>query len=196
QPFILPKPVVVRHQVVGLGRVVAELGDEYLFRAAESAPQQYTLLAAEAFANASSSVAQAASALGAVAQQLAYGTAEYAVETARDDLAEAAQTLRAAAAEISLPQDWRSRSPRTATARAARSETGRTTDGRPFPGEGPANGTEQSGSLIRVSAAPSRSAAPEPASKTSQPPSTEVRLDAAGVVRALPVGTHRGRSAP
>ncbi|GLW58003.1 hypothetical protein [Kitasatospora phosalacinea] len=122
-PFVLPKPVEVGRQVVGLGRVVAELGDEYLFRAAESAPQQYTVLAAEAFASASGSVAQAASALGAVAQQLAfiartanmhdeprhkeartlaYGTAEYAVETARDDLADAARVLRACA-ETSAP---------------------------------------------------------------------------------------------
>ncbi|WP_033819833.1 hypothetical protein [Kitasatospora sp. MBT63] len=123
-PFRLPDPIGVARQTTELGGLIAELGDEYLFRADASAPQEHTTHAAEAFANTIGSVAQAASALGTVAQQLAFvaRTAgkrgepgyedahtdagqliELAVETARDDLAEAAQTLRTAASAVSPP---------------------------------------------------------------------------------------------
>ncbi|MER7750903.1 hypothetical protein [Kitasatospora sp. NPDC097643] len=123
-PFRLPDPIGVARQTTELGGLIAELGDEYLFRADASAPQEHTTHAAEAFANAIGSVAQAASALGTVAQQLAFvaRTAnrrgepgyedahtdagqmiELAVETACDDLAEAAQILRTAASAVSPP---------------------------------------------------------------------------------------------
>ncbi|WP_157536515.1 hypothetical protein [Kitasatospora mediocidica] len=123
-PFRLPDPIAVGRQITELGGSIVEMGDEYLFRAEVSAPQEHTVLAAEAFANAIGSVAQAASALGTVAQQLAFvahtaskrgepayenahtiagETVEFAVETARDDLAEAAKTLRTAASAISPP---------------------------------------------------------------------------------------------
>ncbi|WP_441245281.1 hypothetical protein [Kitasatospora sp. McL0602] len=123
-PFRLPDPIAVGRQITELGGSIVEMGDEYLFRAEVSAPQAHTVRAAEAFANAVGSVAQAASALGTVAQQLAFvahtagkrgepayedahtiagETVEFAVETARDDLAEAARTLRTAASAISPP---------------------------------------------------------------------------------------------
>ncbi len=123
-PFRLPDPIAVGRQITELGGSIVEMGDEYLFRADVSAPQEHTVRTAEAFANAIGSVAQAASALGTVAQQLAFvahtagkrdepayqeahtiagETVELAVETARDDLAEAAQTLRTAASAISPP---------------------------------------------------------------------------------------------
>ncbi|MEE1786911.1 hypothetical protein PUR71_28995 [Streptomyces sp. SP17BM10] len=123
-PFRLPDPVSVGRQITELGGSIVEMGDEYLFRADESAPLEHTVLTAEAFANAIGSVAQAASALGTVAQQLAFVArtadkrgepsyedahtiagelVEHAVETARDDLAEASQILRNAASAISPP---------------------------------------------------------------------------------------------
>ncbi|MDH6145505.1 hypothetical protein P3T35_007560 [Kitasatospora sp. GP30] len=123
-PFRLPDPIGVAGQITELGRSITEMGDEYLFRAGAPAPQEHTAHTAEALASAIGSVAQAASALGTVAQQIAFvaRTAgkrddvgyedahtvagqmiEFAVETANDDLAEAAQTLRTAASAVSPP---------------------------------------------------------------------------------------------
>ncbi|MFF4820775.1 hypothetical protein ACFY2K_40075 [Kitasatospora sp. NPDC001309] len=123
-PFRLPDPIGVAGQITELGRSITEMGDEYLFRAGAAAPQEHTAHTAEALASAIGGVAQAASALGTVAQQIAFvartagkrGDAgyedahtvagqmiEFAVETARDDLAEAAQTLRTAASAVSPP---------------------------------------------------------------------------------------------
>ncbi|WP_143686997.1 hypothetical protein [Streptomyces sp. TLI_171] len=221
-PFVLPEPVEVGRQIAGLGRVVAELGDEYLFRAAEPTPQGYTVLAAEAFASAGSSVAQAASALGAVAQQLAfiartanmhdepryqearalaYGTAEYAVETARDDLAEATQILRAAAAEISLPQvrtrhNSVTRSPRTAPATQPSPAADRAADERPAPDGGSAERADRPAPSVRVNAALSRSAVLPPASRSGQPPSAVAEFGTQGTAPALLPASPRRRSAP
>ncbi|MFE3874881.1 hypothetical protein ACFXPX_10840 [Kitasatospora sp. NPDC059146] len=123
-PFRLPNPISVASQIAELGGSIITMGDEYLFHAGAVAPQEHTVHTAEALASAIGSVAQAASALGTVAQQIAFvartagkrGDAgyedahtvagqmiEFAVETARDDLAEAAQTLRTAASAVSPP---------------------------------------------------------------------------------------------
>ncbi|MFJ8442850.1 hypothetical protein [Kitasatospora griseola] len=139
-PFRLPEPIAVGRQITELGRSITELGNEYLIRAAAPAPQEHTVLTA-AFGNAVGGVAQAASALGTVAQQLAFiahsadrrgepgcegehtragQLVECAVETARDDLAEASQALRDAATTVSpapapLRQAALARSPSAAT---------------------------------------------------------------------------------
>ncbi|MFJ5879856.1 hypothetical protein [Kitasatospora cineracea] len=100
-PFVLPEPVEVGRQIVGLGRVAAELGDEYLFRAAESAPQEYTVPATEAFTSASSSVAQTASALGTVGQRLSATCIDEALQAACH-LHDGVRALRDTASEALL----------------------------------------------------------------------------------------------
>ncbi|MFF3069189.1 hypothetical protein [Kitasatospora sp. NPDC057936] len=123
-PFRLPNPIGVASQIAELGGSIITMGDEYLFHAGAVGPQEHAVHAAEALASAIGSVAQAASALHTVAQQIAFVTRtagkrgdagfedahtvaeqmiEFAVETARDDLSEAAQTLRTAASAIAPP---------------------------------------------------------------------------------------------
>ncbi|WP_405361918.1 hypothetical protein OG535_29125 [Kitasatospora sp. NBC_00085] len=123
-PSFLPDPFEVGRQISELGGLITSMGDEYLLRVDVSPPQEHTARTAEAFAHAVGNVAEAASALGTVSQQLAFfartaglhgepgyaevrslitQTIDSAVGRARISLTQAAQGLRTAASTISPP---------------------------------------------------------------------------------------------
>jgi hypothetical protein len=140
-PHRSPDAVAVAHQISELGKLITDLGDEVLFRAADQDRAPHTARVITNFAAAIAPAGEAASALGAVAHQLAFlnqtehlrdqpdarDAREAAVRVMEDALATAdaalrdgANSLHAASATVSPPsvrlRAARSRSATTAPA--------------------------------------------------------------------------------
>ncbi|MFB7109166.1 hypothetical protein [Streptomyces sp. NPDC056291] len=136
-----PDVVAVARQISELGKLVTDLGDEVLFRAANQEPAPHTARVITNFAAAVEPAGEAASALGAVAHQLAFlnqteslrdqpdardareaavRVMEEALATADAALHDGANSLHTASATVSPPsvrlQAVRSRSVTTAPA--------------------------------------------------------------------------------
>ncbi|MDX3121395.1 hypothetical protein [Streptomyces scabiei] len=138
-PHRSPEAVAAARQISELGKLVTELGDEVLFRAAARVQAPHTARVITSFAAAVEPAGEAASALGAVAHQLAFlnqteslrdqpdardareaavRVMEEALATAGAALHDGANSLHAASATVSPPtarlQAARSRSATTA----------------------------------------------------------------------------------
>ncbi|MFD3836739.1 hypothetical protein ACFWWC_10820 [Streptomyces sp. NPDC058642] len=140
-PHRSPDAVAVVRQISELGKLITDLGDEVLFRAADQDQAPHTARVITSFAAAVEPAGEAASALGAVAHQLAFldqtaslrdqpdarDARKAAVQVMADALATAdaalhdgANSLHSASATVSPPsfrlQAARSRSTTTASA--------------------------------------------------------------------------------
>ncbi|MBE4741477.1 hypothetical protein [Streptomyces caniscabiei] len=138
-PHRSPDAVAVARQISELGKLITDLGDEVLFRAVSQAPGPHTARVVASFAAAVEPAGEAASALGAVAHQLAFlnqteslrdqpdardareaavRVMEEALATAGAALHDGANSLHSASATVSPPsarlQAARSRSATTA----------------------------------------------------------------------------------
>lgn len=71
-PHRAPDAVVVAHQISELGKLITDLGDEVLFRAADQDQAPHIARVMTSFVAAVEPAGEAASALGAVAHQLAF----------------------------------------------------------------------------------------------------------------------------
>jgi len=140
-PHRSPDAAAVARQISELGKLITDLGDEVLFRAADQDQAPHTARVTTSFAAAVEPAGEAASALGAVAHQLAFlnqteslrdqpdardareaavGVVEDALATADAALRDGANSLHSASATVSPPsvrlQAARSRSTTTAPA--------------------------------------------------------------------------------
>ncbi|MFF7145748.1 hypothetical protein ACFZB5_31835 [Streptomyces nodosus] len=123
-PYRSPDVVAVARQISELGKLVTDLGDEVLYRAANQDPAPHTARVITNFAAAVEPAGEAASALGAVAHQLAFlhqteslrdqpdardtreaavRVLEEALATADADLHDGANSLHTASATVSPP---------------------------------------------------------------------------------------------
>ncbi|MET9086104.1 hypothetical protein ABZX77_30225 [Streptomyces sp. NPDC004237] len=123
-PHRSPDAVAVARQISELGKLITDLGDEVLFRAADQDQAPHTARVITSFAAAVEPVGEAASALGAVAHQLAFlnqterlrdqpdardareaavRVMEEALATADAALHDGANSLHAASATVSAP---------------------------------------------------------------------------------------------
>ncbi|XEC32567.1 hypothetical protein JAO84_05255 [Streptomyces fradiae] len=71
-PHRLPGSIAVARQISELGKLLTELGDEVLFRTVDKSPGSSTSLTVSGFSAAVRPAGEAASALGEVAEQLAF----------------------------------------------------------------------------------------------------------------------------
>ncbi|MFE2498403.1 hypothetical protein [Streptomyces scopuliridis] len=158
-PHRSPDSVAVARQISELGKMITDLGDEVLFRAAHQDREAHTARVITSFAAAVAPAGEAASALGAVAHQLSFldqtehlrdqpdardareaaaRVMEDALGMADTALREAADSLHAASVTVSPPSVW---------LQAARS---RSTNAAPAPAPSPADASAAAAPLDRI----------------------------------------------